>query len=28
VESVVEIIDDILARDEWKRYTHDAGPVT
>jgi kynureninase len=28
VESVVEIIDDILARDEWKRYTHDVGPVT
>ena len=28
VESVVEIIDDILARGEWKRYTHDVGTVT
>ena len=28
VESVVEIIDDILAHDEWKRYTHDVGTVT
>jgi kynureninase len=28
VESVVEIIDEILARDEWKRYTHEAGTVT
>ncbi|MDB4883913.1 MAG: aminotransferase class [Gemmatimonadetes bacterium] len=28
VESVVEIIDDVLARDEWKRYTHDAATVT
>jgi kynureninase len=28
VESVVEIIDDILAREEWKQYTHDVGPVT
>ena len=28
VESVVQIIDDILARDEWKRYTHETGTVT
>jgi kynureninase len=28
VESVVASIDDILARDHWKRYTHDEGVVT
>jgi kynureninase len=28
VESVVETIDEILARGEWERYTHEAGPVT
>ncbi|MEO8561199.1 MAG: aminotransferase class V-fold PLP-dependent enzyme [bacterium] len=28
VESVVEIIDEILARGEWERYTHDMGTVT
>ncbi|MEO6528094.1 MAG: aminotransferase class V-fold PLP-dependent enzyme [Gemmatimonadaceae bacterium] len=28
VESAVEHIDDILARDDWKRYTHDVGTVT
>jgi kynureninase len=28
VEQVVEIIDDILARGEWERYTHETATVT
>jgi kynureninase len=28
VESVVETIDEILAREEWKKYTHDVAIVT
>ena len=28
VESVVEIIDEILARGEWERYTHESATVT
>ena len=28
VESVVEIIDEILARGEWERYTHETATVT
>jgi kynureninase len=28
VESVVEIIDEILARGEWERYTHETVTVT
>jgi kynureninase len=28
VDSVVEIIDEILARGSWERYTHDSGTVT
>ena len=28
LDDVVHTIDDILARDEWKRYTHDASVVT
>jgi kynureninase len=28
VESAVAAIDEILARDEWKRYSHEGGVVT